>query len=193
MCIVNFNAGGLWNVPLDRKFSKFCLFSRGWLICSKTAELPARCAISKASRVQSVPKKTTVVIILRLEYLSVWVCKSSQSETKQRTQSDVQLIDWNRKVQKKIFAWLVFCHPTINQGVMTWGGFPLVSRMTLSKDWKEKLLISILANYMCASLKLFYIGQSALSQAHNVGNNGIDANFVLPSVRLHDFIDLFNF
>ena len=125
----------LLNVEICRRFSKFCLFSKGWLICLKTTDLPAQCVVSKTSRSSHWRGRRYSCNNLKVEYLSVWVCKSSQSETKQRTQSDVQLIDWNRKVQKKIFARLLFCHPTINQSVMTWRGYQFVSRMILSKDW----------------------------------------------------------
>ena len=125
---------------------------------------------SNVSRVRPLSRKLYWCNNLKVEYLSVWVCKSSQSETKQRTQSDVQLIDWNRKVQKKIFARLLFCHPTINQRVMSWGGYHFVSRTTLPKDWKEKLLIL----YCLVGIII----------AHKVGNNSIYAIVVFPFIRL---------
>ena len=53
-------------------------------------------------------------------------------------------------------------------------------------------LISILVNYMHASLKFFYIGQPIFSKAHKVGNNGVNAN-VAWSYKVADFIGLFNF
>ena len=85
---------------------------------------------------------------LKVQYLFVWDCKSSQSETKQRIQSDVQLIDRNRNIPKKIFVRLVFCQPAINQKIASWGGHQFVSIMTLSDDWTEKVLISVLTNFV---------------------------------------------